>query len=340
MERGPEILPNKPERLNDRPESTLSSEFRYPQPLTLFVEFPLEQYGQDGLQRRQEINRMLHSPMTPDRDDTLAEFLRAKHISLSVTFPADGDGETLRVMKDLEREHIPFAAWAAIRDVDGYYLNDNSARAYIDRVDMILRYAESQDVDLKAIGLDIEFPLQDQVALATGKLPEFMLRMMRHRLDYLRMKKHGKDPRPRLQDAVNRYMESGVFVETYQTLPSLMKLFGLPVIQTSDNVEMLYTSVVSPVLRKLIFRTLWDPRHTPAFGIVNGVNGRTPGRDFGNGLPRHLTYNKLADDIVMARQVRERKLAMPLSRICVFALNAPEVAARVQWVAKDAGVVG
>lgn len=211
----------------------------------------------------------------------------------------------------------------------------------------IAEWAKQNEIALGGIGLDIEPPYRMMAQMNTGNFRGFARSLINYRMRNLRQGQ-AQNSVSRINDSVAQLREDqGIYVETYTAPPLLHKFLGLPTPSNVDGgAEMLYSSLYP--FGNALFSVLWGiEQHSPALGIVNGVPGQTPGRDFGGklaGMPEnqresalrkmHLTDEQLARDLQHANSVSIRKLGQPLSRIYVFALNAPNVAIRVSRIRK------
>jgi len=307
------------------------------------MEFPLEWHGNSPAQRTQAMHMMLEAPVNED-GQPLHEFLVEQGISLSVSVPKDVDFHSFEIMLYLSDRGIPFCAWVGTKDYDGYFLNHRTAEFYMSRALQIAEWADQSGIALGGIGLDIEPSLQTMEHMSTGQLGAFAKSIIDYRRWTLQQSQR-QGALSRINDGVAQLREDpGIYVETYTAPPLLHKFLGLPTPNTADGrVEMLYSSLYG--MRSVLFRILWRIHDDPAFGIVNGVPGQTPGRDFGEKLRHmgknerekelkkmHLTDGQLAEDLRIANAISIRKTGHPLSRVYVFAMNAPNVAVRVNAI--------
>jgi|GEM_PF-3702023 len=257
---------------------------------------------------------------------TLVSYMAVRGWKVAMALPwlDDGTADAIRVLNEA---HVPVTAWVVVDDLRGYWLNPASISFTLASADRILQRAGENDLQLEAIGFDLELPIGVLQTLAKQGPSAAMAAYLRFlRENYSQV----VDAQQRLEAYIN-YLTLLKVPSEFYVFPRPLGFLGggLRPPKGSRQIEMLYTSMVPPRLQSLYLRLARDKGAIPALGIVGGRPGETPGRYFGGSLPRHLTSAELSAAI--------RQVSSPGGQLYVFALDdllvlrLLEVALPVGW---------
>lgn len=240
---------------------------------------------------------------SPVRGWTIAKYLQEKGIKLAIaTNSLDAPtAEALQMLK------MPVTLWITIEDEHDYWANAASCIHTSNRIAEAMSWAQVYGIPVERIGLDFEPPLTFVKALNQGRIFEVIKQFFAFK----------KASLPGAAGIINQTLgQYRVEVEYYVFPGILAKLMptGIKPPRAAREITMMYTSMLPGFLRKL-FLKLHGKHQIPAFGIVNGAEGQTPGRMLANGLPGHLTAKQLAADIAYLNP----------TEAYLFALNGVEV---------------
>lgn len=192
-------------------------------------------------------------------------------VSLAILDLSDDRAGAIRTLTE---RGIPVTAWLVLEPEDGYWLTVDNAALASARYDAVRAWSLRHGLHLHGIGLDIEVPEVDAIALTARPLRSLVRLAL------------GRRSRQRVHAAlteyhhlVDRIRQDGLFVETYQfplvvderharsTL--LQRIFGFADVRGDREVLMLYRSV----LPKPWGRLLVDAYGADADAIAVGITG-------------------------------------------------------------------
>ncbi len=225
----------------------------------LFVELPFENL--DGKPRGMALKKLFQQNMTTEEgvEIKLGDYLAENSMSLSIAM-SSLDDETAEAFKYLNEKGIPIIAWVVVEDVEGYWTNAANIPETTLKTKQILRWAHEKDIELHAVGFDLEKPLQLLAAIAQLDI----VNIVRELRKYAKSAKRSKGPKGKLRKLTDYVKRSGQQTEAY-TFPSPLGpiLSGISTEGADFDhiVEMLY---LGPNLAQL----LRNKNLTPAFGIA------------------------------------------------------------------------
>jgi len=223
-------------------------------------------------------------------DGKVADFLVAGGYALAMGM-IDLTDDRARIVRDLEERGVPVTAWLLLPFEQGYWLNADNAELAISRYRETIAWATSANLQLHRIGLDIEFPHADSVALLQRPGPT-LWRLLRQR----RARGVVAAAERRYGELVDEIRAGGRSVETYQfpfivderrTGSSLLRrVFGILDISADVEVLMLYDTYLGESLS----RSYFGEADGIALGVTGGgVNAKDPRE-----RRRLLTWERLA----------------------------------------------
>ncbi len=182
--------------------------------------------------------------------------------------------ERAQAVRDLTAHGIAVTAWLVLDPDDGYWLTVDNAALAARRYGEVRDWCRREDLRLHGIGLDIEAPEKDLVALNDKPVRTLLALAARRRG---RWAVHGA--LHAYHDLVARIRADGLFVETYQfplvlderraNSTLLQRVFGFADVKADREVLMLYRSV----LPRPWGRFLVDAYGAEAGGIAVGITG-------------------------------------------------------------------
>jgi hypothetical protein len=203
----------------------------------------------------------------------LADLQRAQAgVSLAIL---DLTEERARAVHTLTAHGIPVTAWLVLEPEDGYWLTVDNAALAIRRYDAVRAWSQRQGLQFHGVGLDIEVPERDAIAL-THRPGRSLLRLAFGRRGRAQVHAALQD----YHDLVARIRRDGLFVETYQfplvlderrarsTL--LQRIFGFADVRGDREVLMLYRSVLPKPWGAMLIDAYGAEAEAIAVGITGG----------------------------------------------------------------------
>ncbi len=276
---------------------------------TLFVEYSPEWCSPQ--ERASKIREMLLSQYKPGY--LVLDMLFKRNMSLAIAVGTGPlDEEFAKLIRLINLAEVPVTLWLTLSDEKGYWTNGTNLTDTYERIGEIVRWAQMYDVKFERIGIDLEWNVQIATALASGKIFTAikLFREFKKRID-----PHAQS---RFENILEFLKALGIGYEFYE-FPKVMKFLsftGLTVPDGSRVIEMDYTSFYPKALASWILRKTRSADTIPAIGIVNGVDGQTPGRMLSKGLPRHLEVDDIRNAMKVLRENGEPE------ELYVFALNS------------------
>jgi len=240
------------------------------------------------------------------RREEVLEALQRRGAAVSLAM-LDLSPTRARVIRRLNRRQIPVTAWLLLDHLDGYWLTADNAPLAHQRYLEVMDWCAREGLVLSAVGLDIETPHNDSLAL------------VRHGRTALRRLVRFRRSRDALLTAARQYAElideihhDGLQVETYQFplvvderragSTFLQRVLGFVEVAPDREVLMLYRSLLpGPVGEALV-----DAYGTDADAIAVGITG--------GGVPflleavgaRRLDLDQVLTDLRRARRYTDR----------------------------------
>jgi hypothetical protein len=311
-----------------------------------YMEFPNEWV--DPKERGKQITEMLLSPVSEDIQVPLAEYLAWNNcgIALAMTELDDSTAEAIQI---LNKFGIPVEAWITIDDNEGYFLNPLSIKPTINKIGKVLEWSKEKDLQIDSIGLDLEPPFDFHYDLWRDIKPEnypnrvsYIKDWMKHKIDiswywlnYINECKKYKNDVKLLSEYLNNLQDDQIKTTLYSSIIWFSPM-DIPNFNPDKKVQLRYTNIITnPIFKKFL-----NPDFVAALGIVNGIDGETPGRDFSKGvMPDHLTdidlINYIASTLSLYRTTKDGADALnSIFQFYIFALNDPSVVKRVYDILK------
>jgi hypothetical protein len=198
------------------------------------------------------------------------------------------------VVRRLESNGIPVTGWLLLDVEDGYWLNADNADRARERWRATAAWAEREDLPLRRVGLDIEFPRSESEGAIRDKRRAF-LSMLRRR----RTREEVREAERAYGELVREIRQGGRSVEVYQ-FPHLLderavgstllrRALGVVDVAVDAEVYMLYASYLGRAGARAYF--------ADAPGIALGVTGG--GVNAGNPEAQHrfLSWDRLEEDL-------------------------------------------
>lgn len=293
-----------------------------------WVEYPAESV--DPEKRGEKILELFRQEVEEKgKKKELADFL-AEHrqgVSLAMSTLDDKTAEAIRY---LNMKGVPVIGWVTVDDIEGYWTNPANINETVKKTEAIRKWAKEKNLQLIALGFDLEKPLPYLKALSRGNVRELIKQIRSYRAKIKERSKEG-DPKKQLSGLLERLKKEGVGTEIY-AMPRYLKgiLGGMDVRSGDRYIEMLYTSGFPALLKKRGVKLMRSKGAIPGLGIVSGKEKETPGRDLSgtHKLPRHLTQEELENDInqVLDQELDFRNRRFTLRNLYLFALNDARVA--------------
>lgn len=248
--------------------------------ITFFVEAPTEWVPTAG--RGQWLRNLFLAGSTP-----LVRHLAEHNVSLSVA-TSTLDAPTATSLRAIAAAGVPITLWAVLPDEQGYFYNLlNLAKANA-RTREILEWAKASNVPFERIGFDLEAPISALKDISSGHLTRGTKAILQYML-YI--------GRRHVQAAFERDIPTQGVSSEFYVFPKWLHPFlggGLSAPKDKRTIVMAYASTMPNPLLGFKAMMLGSNGAIPAVGLLNGVKGQTPGRDFGGGMPKHLSVRDLA----------------------------------------------
>ena len=226
-----------------------------PQGLTYFTELP-----------GAELGALLSRP-------GLLRLLRRSGAAVSMAM-LDLGAERRDVVASLNEHQVPVTAWLVLDKEDGYWLTADNAEQGRRQYCRVRDWAWQQGLSIEAVGLDIEIPLDDSVALMKEGSRAFW-RLVRRRRSVEEVKRAAGQYAELLGDM----SADGFRTETYQYFmilddrlarsTFLQRVLGIVDLSPDREVLMLYRSIMPGLLGELLV----DVFGPEAGGIGVGITG-------------------------------------------------------------------
>jgi hypothetical protein len=274
--------------------------------ITFFVEAPTEWVPSD--QRGNWLNNLFLSRR--NGLPPLAESLKNADVALSIA-ASTLDAPTASALREIISIGVPVTLWAVLPDTDGYFYGLKNLEKAIARTNDILAWATENNLRYNRIGFDLEAPVQVLAALNSGKLPTAAMAILQTML---------LKGRKVLQSRFVQYVQGIRSAEFYVFPKMLHSLLGGGLTPPEGlgvrTIVMAYSSMIlNPLFGFKAMMAGNDKKVIPAIGLLNGIEGETPGRDFGGGMPKHLTVAHLAN---LLRCIEEKEYF----EAYIFAMNS------------------
>jgi hypothetical protein len=198
---------------------------------------------------------------------------------------------------------ISLVAWLVLDPEQGYWLNVDNVESARARYSELTRWLQRNQLSFSTIGLDVEPPIEDAMALmrrGTRGLWEMLRRRRSHA--------HHQAAQRRYTDLVAQMRHDGYFVETYQfplvvderasNSSLLQRALGFVDIEADREVLMLYRSLIPAPLSD----ALVDSYGPEAGGIAVGITGGGVQFVLQALGSRLLAYHQLVVDLRRARR--------------------------------------
>jgi hypothetical protein len=274
------------------------------------VTFFIEEHPNELREARDKRLRALLFERTLGGKSCVADILATLGWGISIaTTPGCQNAETASILRRLIDRGIKITHWVVLPDDKGYWTNRSNLRETYEFTYAYFNWLVQSNLAFEHCGLDLELPIATVKYWFQGRRKEFLKNWARER--------YGK-PSMEIGKFWEEMRQIGPEFEIYK-FPALIDWAFSPRVRTPDwitrRIVMAYTDGFSPEIQGLSARVLSMGNDIPAFGILNGRYGETPGRSLGPGLPRHLTSQDLIN--VMQAVVRPEYY--------FFAFNGPAV---------------
>lgn len=233
------------------------------------------------------------------------------------------DGALVDLLRHFNTKGIPVDLWANLEDHDGYWIHAGNVPTASAAVLEMLNSLERANVDIKRVGLDLEFP-------ATIMLPRFNIGEWRRIAPWRFSQDKATEALHTFVDKILGQSLYGVDVYEIPILSDyswMRRLLGIPKAPAIEStryrrVGMVYTSVKPPIISADWFIEKYSKGkgRIPALGIVSS-SAENPGRD--------MNFGNLLDDKKLHRDVR-KALSLSPEEFYVFALNGLRMIERVR----------
>jgi hypothetical protein len=205
------------------------------------------------------------------------------------------------VIRALNGSGVPVTAWLVLDEADGYWLTADNPRSAHRRYSVVRDWIGAANLEIDAVGLDIETPHQDALSLVREGT-DALMRLLRQR----RAREVLARAARAYADLIDRIHRDGFRVETYQfpvilderqarsTL--LQRVLGLVDVRPDREVLMLYRSMLPGPAGE----TLVDAYGPEADAIGVGITGG--GVEFLLQIVGKLDLDRLLVDLRRARR--------------------------------------
>ena len=180
-----------------------------------------------------------------------------------------------RVLAALNQRGIPVTAWLVLEPDEGYWLTADNADLGHRRYLRVRDWAWQAGLELEAVGLDIEIPLDDSVALLEQRA-RALWRLFRGR----RSRQALEQARSRYAALLEQIHADGFRSETYQYFvilddrlarsTLLQRVLGIVDLAPDREVLMLYRSLLPDPLGELLVEVFGAEAQGIAVGITGG----------------------------------------------------------------------
>jgi hypothetical protein len=265
--------------------------------------------------------------MDGGEEKELADFLAEHGQSVSLAM-STLDDKTAEAVRHLNKKGVPVVGWVVVEDVEGYWTNPANVKETVQKTEAIREWAKENDLQLTALGFDLEKSLPYIRALSRGNIAEIIKQIREYKTNVRERSKNG-DPKKQFTDLIGSLKAEGVETEIYAEPWGTKTFLGGMDVRCADHfAEMVYTSTLPGFMRKGGVNSMRSKGAIPALGIVSGKETETPGRDLLGKLPRHLTPEELQNDIstVLDRELNLGNRDFSLRNLYLFALNDARVA--------------
>jgi len=248
------------------------------------------------------------------------------------------------VVRRLNQLGVPVTAWLVLELSQGYWLTADNAELAHRRYSAVLAWAQEHDLQLEAVGLDIEVPHEDAVALVKqgGRALKQLIRSRRSRAALERAS-------GQYSVLVERIRGDGFRVETYQFpmilderqagTTALQRTLGVVDLTPDREVLMLYRSMLPGLSGEVLVAAYGPEAQAIAVGITGGgVEFILETLDL-----RLLDLNRVLTELRRARRYTEHLYVFSLEGcvnagffdgLCQADLSLPERPSRLTPVAR------
>ncbi len=252
---GPVPKPIAPAKSSDDKRLSHDLPVRAQPSLTFFVELPSDELAQIS---------------SPETVTTLAR--RQAAVSMALL---DLDGRRAEVIRQFELAGIAVTAWMLLPLSDGYWLTADNAHLALAQWQRVAQWADREGLRLATVGLDIEPPHDDTVALVQRPV-RTAARLLLRRRTQLHMHQAGRH----FDALVAAIRHTGRRVEAYH-LPFALddrasgstllgQILGTPRFGTDRDVVMLYASAVPKPFGHGLVAAYGPQAQAIAVGITGG----------------------------------------------------------------------
>lgn len=267
------------------------------------------------------------APLARLLTDPVVDLLHRSRASVALAM-LDLSPERAEVVRHLRGRGIAVTAWLVLEPHQGYWLTADNAGRAAERYREVRDWARAHGLDLQAIGLDIEIPHADAVAL-TQRPVHALGRLLRARRPTLQV----QAARRAYGELVEEIRQGGYRAETYQ-FPLvhedraagsrlLQRSLGLVDVPADREVLMLYRSVLPRPWGALLVDAYGRDADAIAVGITGGgVASLQPA--FANRL---LDWEGLVTDLRRARRYTQHLYVFSLEGCVEAGLLEPLVEA-------------
>lgn len=256
------------------------------------------------------------------------------------------DEARAEVVRRLNGQGVPVTAWLVLEPSQGYWLTADNAELAHRRYSAVLAWAREHDLQLEAVGLDIEVPHEDAVALIKqgGRALKQMIRSRRSRAALAQASRQ-------YSVLVDRIRGDGFRVETYQFpmilderragTTALQRTLGVVDLTPDREVLMLYRSMLPGLSGEVLVDAYGPEAQAIAVGITGGgVEFILEALDL-----RLLDLNRVLTELRRARRYTEHLYVFSLEGcveagffgdLCQADLSLPQPPSRLTLVARAA----
>jgi hypothetical protein len=219
-------------------------------------------------------------------------------ISMAMLDLSPGREEVIRA---LNRGGVPVTAWLVLDEAEGYWLTADNPRSARRRYEAVRDWLGARELDVAAVGLDIETPHQDALSLVREGT-DALMRLLRQRRARETLARAARA----YADLIDQIHCDGLRVETYQfpvilderraRSTFLQRVLGLVDVRPDREVLMLYRSMLPGPAGE----TLVDAYGPEADAIGVGITGG--GVEFILQMVGKLDLDRLLVDLRRARR--------------------------------------
>jgi hypothetical protein len=209
--------------------------------------------------------------------------------------------DRLAAIRLLVEAEIPVHAWLVLPEEEGYWFTADNAPLAVKRYHEVHAWIQRHGLSIDTLGLDVETPHQDSVALLEmGRQALWSLISRRRSPQTIAEAAVGYG------DLVEEIKKDGYQVESYQfplilderraQTDLLQRIFGMVDIRVQREVIMLYESLLPPFLGELLIDAYGDDSQAIGVGLTGGGVGFVQ-QVFGR---QNLGLDKLCDALARA----------------------------------------